>query len=88
MTTASVTIAVRVLLFAQFREALGGREIQLQVTPGTTPREVLGQVTAASDRLRALGSVVRFMVNGEFVSGDEPLCRDDELAFLPPVAGG
>ncbi len=86
--TNSTTITVKLLLFAQFREALGGKERQIEVDPGTTPRELLARVSAGTVRLEALQAVTRFLVNSEFVSGDEPLLHDDELAFVPPVAGG
>lgn len=88
MTTTSTTINVKLLLFAQFREALGGKERTLEIKPGATPRDVLGRIADANPRLAGLKGVVRFLVNGEFVSGDEPLGDGDELAFVPPVAGG
>ncbi len=84
----SSTITIRLLLFAQFREAFGARERSLQVPPGQTPRQVLAEVSTGRPRLLALGSVVRFIVNDEFTSGDHPLRDGDELAFVPPVAGG
>ena len=81
-------LTVRLLLFAQLREALGGKERALEIEQGDTPRQVLHSIAAGNDRLEALEPSVRFLVNGEFVSGDEPLRDGDELAFVPPVAGG
>jgi molybdopterin synthase catalytic subunit len=49
---------------------------------------VLARLAAANDRLEALAPVTRFLVNSEFVDGNEPLRDGDELAFVPPVAGG
>lgn len=87
-TTDATTITVKLLLFAQFREALGDRERSMEVEPGTTPRQMLAQVSSGNPRLEALGPVVRFIVNDELTSGEEPLHDGDELAFVPPVAGG
>lgn len=82
------TIRVRVLLFAQFRELLGGRVQELAVPMGTTSAELLAQVAAGHPRLEALQRVTRFIVNNEFVAGDHLLSAGDEIAFVPPVAGG
>lgn len=87
-TEGATTITVRLRLFAQFREALGGRERELRVRAGSSPRDVLAEVSEGNARLEALAPVVRFLVNAEFVGGDEPLHEGDELSFVPPVAGG
>ena len=88
MKTESATITVRLLLFAQFREVLGGKEREITLERGTTPRGALAQLSAGRPRLESLSGVVRYIVNGEFVDGDGPLADGDELAFVPPVAGG
>lgn len=82
------TITIRLLLFAQFREALGARERSLQVAAGQTPRQVLAAASRGHPQLQSLAPVVRFIVNDQFTSGDDPLRDGDELAFVPPVAGG
>ena len=88
MQTEPATITVRLLLFAQFREALDGGERRLELPPGATPRSALRDVIAGHARLEALAPSVRFMVNGVAADGDRPLSDADELAFIPPVAGG
>ncbi len=88
MTSRACTLTVRLLLFAQYRELLGDRERRVEVAEGTTPRALLTRLSAGNPRLEALQPVVRFLINSEFVSGDEPLQDGDELAFVPPVAGG
>lgn len=88
MHTDLSVVTVRLLLFAQFREELGGKERTLELAPGTSPRQALSQLAAGNPRLQALSGVVRFAVNGAFATGDEPLADGDELAFWPPVAGG
>jgi molybdopterin converting factor subunit 1 len=88
MSTDTGAVTVRLLLFAQFREALGERERDLSLEAGATPRDALARVCETRPQLGAIRDVVRFIVNGEFVGGDEPLREGDELAFVPPVAGG
>ncbi len=79
---------VRILHFASFREAAGRDEEQRNVPAGTR----------AADLWKALGAENAFFgrytitppvaVNREYVSADTVLSEDDEVAFLPPVAGG
>lgn len=88
MHTQLSPVTVRLLLFAQFREELGGKQRTMALAPGTTPRQALTQLAAGNARLQSLSGIVRFIVNGAFVTGDEPLSDGDELAFVPPVAGG
>lgn len=88
MKTQNQTVTLRLLLFAQYRELLGDRERRVDVAAGTTPRALLARLSSGNPRLEALQPVVRFLINSEFVSGDEPLRDGDELAFVPPVAGG
>lgn len=81
-------MTIRLLFFAQFREALGEGKRTVEVERGATPGVVLARVSAGNQRLESLQSVVRFLVNGELVRGDIDLQDGDELAFVPPVAGG
>lgn len=82
------TVRVTLLLFAQFREALGGRTKAVDLHPGTTAAQLLASVASGNSRLEALKTVTRFIVNDEFVTGDHELADGDEVAFVPPVAGG
>ncbi len=82
------TIKVRALFFAQFREELGERSAIWEVQRGTTPADLLDDLSGRSPRIAGLRGVVRVMVNGEFAEMSVPLEDGDELAFIPPVAGG
>ncbi len=73
-------------LFAQVREAAGtGRD----EVPGATVDQVLA---AAVDRYGAAFAeqlrTCRVWLNGEPVTGAEPVADGDEVAVLPPVSGG
>lgn len=73
-------------LFAHVREAAGtGRD----EVPGATVDQVL---SAAVNRYgAAFGEqlqICRVWLNGEPVTGSEPVADGDEVAVLPPVSGG
>ena len=79
---------VRLLLFAQYRDAAGAAELKLDVPAGA-------RAVDAIDLLRSLGSGFARIparpavaVNLEYSSLDHILQDGDELALLPPVAGG
>jgi len=83
----SVTLPVRVLLFARYAELLGTGAIALDLPAGATVGDAL-------DRVRALpgGHLVPprpFVARGtEQVSAEVRLNHGDELALLPPMSGG
>jgi molybdopterin synthase sulfur carrier subunit len=86
-TTAVSTITVRVLLFASYAEALGLDSVEICFQQPTTIRDVLV-------RLRSLPGGERLppkpllAVNLAHVHPDTMLSHGDELAILPPLAGG
>jgi molybdopterin converting factor small subunit len=86
-STAVSTLTVRVLLFASYAEALGLDAIELTFEGNAT-------VADAISRLRALPAGNRLptkplcAVNLKQVSPSSPLNNGDELALLPPMAGG
>jgi molybdopterin converting factor small subunit len=79
-------MTLRVLLFASWADAIGRRELDVDVAEGATADDVLAAVRErAGDRPlpRPALAINRFMARG----GD--LVRSgDELALIPPVAGG
>lgn len=86
-STAVPALTVRVLLFASYADALGLDSVELSLsTPAT--------VGHALDRLRALPGGDRLppkplcALNLTHVKSDAPLSGGDELAILPPLAGG
>lgn len=80
---------VRVLLFAAVRDLAGTGEMHLHVEGNATTvnavmDELVRRVPALGDYRRAL----RLAVNGEYARGDDPVRPGDEVAVIPPVAGG
>ena len=78
---------VTVLLFASYADALGTSAIELDVPSGSTVREVLGALSAmpGGDRLPPRPLVA---VNEVYATAGTLLNGDDEVAIIPPVAGG
>ncbi|HXW51637.1 MAG TPA: MoaD/ThiS family protein [Candidatus Acidoferrales bacterium] len=79
---------VLVRFFAVHREATGQSSWQADVPEGTRVRDAF---RAVADRFPALAdhaSGIAYAVNQTVVPGDFALHDGDELALLPPMAGG
>jgi molybdopterin converting factor subunit 1 len=80
-------MTVTVLLFASYADALGERRMLIDVPDRSTVGEVVRRVRemAGSARLPAEPMVA---VNEEYTRPDHRLAAGDEVAIIPPVAGG
>lgn len=77
---------VRVVVFAKLRELLGRDAWVVDMPDGSTVRELLLRVADAAPS--GWQSQVLCAVNQQY-AGEETVLRDgDELALIPPVAGG
>ena len=78
---------VTVLLFASYADALGNAELALTLPPGATVADALRRVgeLPGADRVPPAPLVA---VNERYARLDQPLAQGDELALIPPVAGG
>ncbi|MFL5403778.1 MAG: MoaD/ThiS family protein [Gemmatimonadales bacterium] len=81
------TITVHVLLFASYAETLGLDSIELSVPEGATVRQALEQVRSLPGGER-LPPKPLCAVNLAQARPDTFLADGDELAILPPLAGG
>src|SRR5689334_2318955 len=79
---------VRVLYFAVFRERLGKDEETLALGDGATVAEAIDALAAKYPDVARLRGRFRVAVNQSFVDGVHVLADGDELALIPPVAGG
>lgn len=79
---------VRVLFFAQLREAFGDQERVVEVEEGMTARGLADQLLDQAN-LKSLRSLpLLYAVNEHLVAGEKALYDKDTLALMPPVAGG
>jgi MoaE-MoaD fusion protein len=81
-------VQVTARLFALLRERAGWRERQLSLSEGATVLDAWRAIIAESPALGAFDGVVMFARNRAYATPDEPLAEGDELAVIPPVAGG
>ena len=79
---------ITVKLFASYREAVGARELSLDVPADTTAGSLLDSLAEEYPALRPLAGSATFAVNRHFVAAAALLQPNDELTILPPVAGG
>lgn len=79
---------VNLLFFASFRDAAGRAEETRELPEGTRVADLWGCVAREIPRLAAFPAMPPAAVNQEYVSADTVLRDGDEVAFLPPVAGG
>jgi molybdopterin synthase sulfur carrier subunit len=80
-------MSVTVLLFASYADALGGGSVELPLADGTTVRELV----AGLGRLAGEGTLPAtplVAVNQRYASYDQIVRAGDEVAVIPPVAGG
>lgn len=75
------------LFFASYRDWIGTDELVLELPEGATVRDLTGLVRARAAVERLPASLV-VAVNREYATAETELHDGDEVAFIPPVAGG
>jgi molybdopterin converting factor subunit 1 len=80
-------MTVTVLLFASYADALGRPSIELSLPAGATVGDALREVSALPGA-RDVPSAPLVAVNERYSGLDQVLASGDELAIIPPVAGG
>jgi molybdopterin converting factor subunit 1 len=79
-------MTVTVLLFASYAEQLGRSQLILELPEGARVDDALSRVQAAA--AGQLPSKPMVAVNQSYAKGSDILRAGDELAIIPPVAGG
>ncbi len=79
---------IKVLYFAQCREATGKTEETVEVDSGSSAGDLKRRILKSACSLAGLEKQIALAVNGEIVSGDVQLQESDEVAFLLPPSGG
>lgn len=79
---------VRVLYFANARDATGKQLETVQLDSSITAGELLDRIVESHPGLKPLRSSLRLSVNREVATDDLRVRDGDEVAVLPPVAGG
>ncbi|HUP89314.1 MAG TPA: MoaD/ThiS family protein [Longimicrobiales bacterium] len=76
---------VRLLLFASYRDLAGASELTLEVPSGARAADAVVLLRQTASKIPEKPVVA---INREYSSLDDILNEGDELALLPPVAGG
>ena len=78
---------VTVLLFASYADTLGTDSLSLDLEPGATVRDLLARVRElpGADRLPHEPLIA---VNDRYARSTQVITPGDEVAIIPPVAGG
>jgi molybdopterin converting factor subunit 1 len=79
---------IDVLFFASYRELAGADRRSVTLSEGGSARDLVRELRALGDGLAALPESAAVVVNQRVVRPDHPIAPDDEVALLPPVAGG
>jgi molybdopterin synthase sulfur carrier subunit len=83
-----MSTTVRILAFAGAREILGVGEMELPLEASCTAGQLLVDVCRRFPALLPYRASLRVAVNGNYVTEGEPVSAGDEVALIPPVAGG
>jgi molybdopterin converting factor subunit 1 len=81
-------VKVRVRLFGALAERAGAGEDVTDVDDGATAQDVIALIRDRHPEAAPLLAQISVAVNLEVVAADHRLADDDEVALLPPVAGG
>jgi sulfur-carrier protein len=82
-------VKVRVLYFAAVRELVGRDEETLELPADvTTVGALAAHLQHTHEPLAGRLASVRFARNEEFARADDALADGDDVAVIPPVAGG
>jgi molybdopterin converting factor subunit 1 len=79
---------VHVLYFASFRDAARKDRELREIPEGSSVAELWASLQQEVPGFRAFTRMPPPAVNREHVDGSRRLADGDEVAFLPPVAGG
>ena len=80
--------AVEVLLFGGLRAQIRRDRLLHALEASITADALLAALASAHPAIERYRQALRVAVNGEYVRGDAVIRPGDEVALIPPVAGG
>ncbi|MBA3672770.1 MAG: MoaD/ThiS family protein [Gemmatimonadaceae bacterium] len=75
------------LLFASYADAFGARQLDLELPAGATVADVLATI-ASRPGAGTLPAAPLVAVNERYATSSTIIAAGDEIALIPPVAGG
>ena len=79
---------VRVQFYAQLRDLVGMRELDVDLAEGATVRDLLEKIYAQQPSLRPHDKSILIGVGVEFVDRNYRPKPGEEISIMPPVQGG
>ncbi|MBI3328702.1 MAG: molybdopterin converting factor subunit 1 [Nitrospinae bacterium] len=79
---------IKAKFFAAIKEIVGTSEVELDLTPGMTARDLFHRYCLQHPPLSRYAENTMISINLEFVPPETRLNDGDEIAFIPPVSGG
>lgn len=83
-----MSVSVRTLFFASYRDLLGTDSTDVDLPDGATVADLVRTLRGRGRPFDALPEDPPVAVNRSYAGSDAHLEDGDEVAFLPPVAGG
>lgn len=81
-------VEIRTLFFASYKELLGTRELQLDLPEGATVSDLVATLRSRGGPFTVLPTDPAVAVNQVYADPASCLSDGDEVALIPPVAGG
>jgi molybdopterin converting factor subunit 1 len=81
-------MTIRTLFFATYRELAGVDALDVSLPDGARVADLVAALRARGGGFASLPEAPVAAVNMEYVPLATPLAEGDEVAFIPPVAGG
>lgn len=84
-----MSASVTVLTFAGARDVVGASSLEVELpTSPCTARQLMDAICALHPALTPHRPQIKLAVNGEYADDDSSVRAGDEVALIPPVAGG
>lgn len=81
-------LRVKALYFGPAQEATGSTEESVLLSNPAFLEDLINEVLKNHEDLTKMRSTMKIAVNSEIVEANVEIYHGDEIAFLPPVAGG
>ena len=84
----NVSISVNTVFFALYRDLVGASTLAVELPSGATVADLVEELRGRGAPFDSLPTEPAVAVNQTYAMLDEKLGSGDEVAFIPPVAGG
>lgn len=84
----NMRISITALFFAAYRDLVGAGSLPVEIPEGATVADLVASLRSRGAPFDALPSEPAVAVNRSYAAHSVSLRAGDEVAFIPPVAGG